>query len=618
MCGISFIYNPLISKEELVRRMNDSLTVLAHRGPDDQGIWYRDGAVLGHRRLSIIDLSASHQPMTDRSGRYVLSYNGEIYNYKVLRRQLQAYWKFKTHGDTEVLLAGLVHDGLSFVEKMEGMWAFVFWDSLKGQLLLSRDRMGKKPLYYRAGNSLFLCASELPALAELDDASWEEDLDATADFFRYGYYLPGTTAYREIMELLPGHSLQWAVGKETKQRPYWSLSSTHFTGTREQACEELRSILVESVRRRLVADVEVGAFLSGGVDSSLIVSILSKELGVCPKTFTIGFQEQAYDERRYARQVAELCGTDHYENILQEWDRARLTDLILDNIGQPFADSSLLPTSLVSEVAASHVKVALSGDGGDELFSGYQRYQARAILRWYTRLPRQLRKSIGKVIRLVPEPMAHHSHSLIKKAHLFQDIMERLEDETPYTAPLLYSRKTFNALFPDLAGRGHSPPSLPKECDIDDITRMMCADALVYLPQDILLKVDRASMASSLEARAPFLDRQVVELAFSLPRSWHRYGMVGKRMLRDSFIDFLPDAIWKRRKQGFGVPIHEWFRGKVGEELARLLREIASPVDPIVADRFLEQHRSKQRDHGYRLWSIYVYLVWKQQMTMFA
>jgi asparagine synthase (glutamine-hydrolysing) len=267
---------------------------------------------------------------------------------------------------------------------------------------------------------------------------------------------------------------------------------------------------------------------------------------------------------------------------------------------------------MVSAIAASRVKVALSGDGGDELFSGYQRYQARAILRWYTRLPESLRTGIAKVVRLLPEPMAHHSSSILKKAHLFQDIVDRLESETPYVAPVLYSSKNFNSLFPDLNGRGHQPPNLPDECNIDDIQRMMTADALVYLPQDILLKVDRASMAFSLETRAPFLDRKVVELAFSLPRSWHRFGVKGKRMLHDSFQDLLPDNVWKRRKQGFGVPIHKWFRQGLDDELKALLVAVDSPVNVKIVDGFIEQHRNKQRDHGYRLWSIYIYLLWKK------
>lgn len=612
MCGIAYLYDNSLIGEQLQRRMEGSLGQLVHRGPDAHGVWQESCAILGHRRLSIIDLSTSSQPMTDPQRRYVLSYNGEIYNYRELRQQLAGKWKFVTEGDTEVLLAGLIIYGVGFLDKMEGMWAFAFWDSREETLLLCRDRMGKKPLYYEEGRGRFLCASELSALSRLTDSSWQEDMDSTADFLRYGYYLPGTTAYKGVREVLPGHVLRWSPKKTALQEAYWTLSLDPYAGTRKDACRDLRQGLIRAVERRLVADVEVGAFLSGGVDSSLIVSILTKELGITPKTFTIGFQERSYDERKYAKQIADYCNTDHYVEVLESWDRQKLTDLILNNIGQPFADSSLLPTSLVSGVAAAHVKVALSGDGGDELFSGYQRYQARAILRWYTRLPKFFQNGIAKAIRLLPEPMAHHSKSLLKKAHLFQDIVDRIEFETPYVAPVLYTRDTFKTLFPDLSKRGHKAPGLPEECNLDDIQHMMFADALIYLPQDILLKVDRAAMSCSLETRAPFLDRDVVELAFSLPRNWHRFGIRGKRMLYDSFHDILPENIWKRRKQGFGVPIHNWFREGLEQELQELLVTVPSPIEAHAVRHLITQHKQKQRDHGYRLWAMYIYLMWKE------
>ncbi|WP_457576234.1 asparagine synthase (glutamine-hydrolyzing) [Desulfomarina sp.] len=615
MCGIAFVYNPDMNQAESFARMEKCLNRLRHRGPDDSGIWQKEDVCIGHRRLSIIDLSASRQPMADPSDRCILSYNGEIYNYQELRAELAGRWHFLTGGDTEVLLAGLILHGRDFIQRLEGMWAFSFWDSASRTLLLCRDRMGKKPLYYQISGRTCICGSELPSLARLATGPWREDLDSTADYLRYGYYLPGTTAYKDVYEVLPGHVLQWSPDKGTRQAPYWRLEPGRFSGSRDQAAKGIRECLVAAVEKRLVADVEVGAFLSGGIDSSLVVSILTRDLEVIPKTFTIGFQEKSYDESAYASQMAEFCGTDHYCQTLSGWDRNVLTDLILNHIGQPFADSSLLPTTLVSRVAADHVKVALSGDGGDELFSGYQRYLARSILRWYTRLPKPLRRGIGAAIRLLPEPVSHHSRSLLKKAHLFQDIIDRMEDETPYIAPLMYSGRLFGELVPDLAEKGHGLINLPEQCGPDDITRMMYADALVYLPQDILLKVDRASMACSLETRAPFLDRQVLELAFSMPRPWHRRGMRGKRMLRSSFSGYLPQNIWQRRKQGFGVPIHGWFRGEAGDELEHLLQSVDSPLVANKVLKLLQQHRSGQRDHGYRLWSIFVYLVWKSRRS---
>lgn len=613
MCGIALLFDDTITADEHRARMQAALTAMRHRGPDADGLWHGPGICVGHRRLSIIDQAGSKQPMISPDGRYVLSFNGEIYNYQELRPDLEDGWQFQTHGDTEVLLAGLIRFGTTFIDRMEGMWAFALWDDQEKRLLLCRDRMGKKPLYYQAEGGFLACASELPTLRQLvAPRPWAENLDASADFFRHGYYLPGTTAYQGVRELLPGHLLEWSPGKSCAERPFWSLHIRTFQGSKEDAAAELRMRLVRAVKRRMVADVEVGAFLSGGVDSSLVVSIMRTELGIRPKTFTIGFQERSYDEREFAGQIAERLGTDHHVRVLESWDRAQLTELILSNVGQPFADSSLLPTFMVSQLAASKVKVALSGDGGDELFSGYQRYQARAILRWYLHLPKALRSGVEKIIRAMPEPMAHHSRSLIKKAHLFQDIISRIEEETPYVAPVLYPKEQYSRLFPSLNGRGCTPPPIPATANADDIQRMMAADALIYLPQDILVKVDRASMGCSLEARAPFLDRDVVELAFSLPRCWHRSGLSGKKMLRLACGDLLPDNIWTRRKQGFGVPIHEWFRQDLGREFEELLvKDSGGPVNPTEALSLLRQHRQGQRDHGYRLWSLYIYLLWR-------
>ncbi len=614
MCGIVFMYRPDLSKSEMEHRGADALRSIRHRGPDERGLHCDPTSLVGHARLSIIDLSSSHQPMLDPSGRFVLSYNGEVYNFLELRKHLQGRWEFLTEGDTETVLAGLTALGSSFLDSMEGMWALALWDRRDRKLLLARDRMGKKPLYFREIRGGIACASELPALARLTrENDWEEDLDSTADYFRYGYYLPGTTAYRDVREVLPAHTLTWSPEEGVSSQRYWSLPVGSYQGTRGEARRQLRQKLRNSIERRLVSDVEVGAFLSGGVDSSLVVSLLAKELGIRPKTFTIGFSDPAFDESSFARQVAANCATDHYEDRLESWDSGQLEDLVLDHIGQPFADSSLLPTTLVSGLASKHVKVALSGDGGDELFSGYQRYQARAILSWYTRLPPPLRSSLERVIRAIPEPMAHHSRSLLKKAHLFTDTIGRLDSETPYVGPVMYSAAGFAALVPDLVGRGHKPPVLPSECRLDDIHQMMVSDALVYLPQDILAKVDRASMAHSIETRAPFLDRALVEFAFQLPRYWHRRGLSGKRMLKETFRDLLPGRIWNRRKQGFGVPVHRWFRKELGHELERLLVESQAPLSIIAVKRILEDHRNSRRDHGNRLWALYVYLLWRQR-----
>lgn len=613
MCGLVFVYNDDVDTAVLAGRVRAATRRISHRGPDGEGLEAGTSWAIGHRRLAIIDIEGSPQPMTDPGRRYWLVFNGEIYNYRELRQGLDRDWGFRTRGDTEVVLAGLVLRGLSFLREMEGMWALALWDSVECRLTLCRDRMGKKPLYYQAGQHAVACASELPALAEVAVGPWAEDIDSTADFLRYGFYLPGTTAYQDVKEVLPGRVLSWSPRTGCTESSYWQLRVGGYAGTRADAATTLRELLVSAVRRRLVADVEVGAFLSGGVDSSLVVGIMARELGVHPKTFTIGFDDRSYDEREFARLVSGQFGTTHFEAKLEHWDSAELTGLVLDHVGQPFGDSSLLPTAAVSRIAASKVKVVLSGDGGDELFSGYQRYLARTFLRWYTRLPVQVRAKGERLLSRLPEPMAHHSHSLLKKAHLFSDISARQRAETPYVAPVQYSLQQFRHLAPELSERGHSLPGIPQTTEEDDITRMMTADALVYLPQDILTKVDRATMAHSLEARAPFLDRQVVELAFSLPRAWHRERFEGKRMLRAAFPDLLPSVIWKRRKQGFAVPVHAWFRGEMGASLHSHLEQSGLPVQTQAVRDLLREHRSGRRDHGYRLWTLYTYLLWRER-----
>lgn len=615
MCGLAFLHDRRTSPDHAALHMERALAALHHRGPDDGHIEHTGGAVLGHRRLSIIDLAGSPQPMQDPSARYVLAYNGEIYNYAEVRHRLAPRWHFRTHGDTEVLLAGLILEGERFLEGLEGMWAFAFWDAREKTLLLGRDRMGKKPLFVQElPDGGLACASELPALRQLGDDPWHEDIDSTADYLRYGYTMPGRSAWREVREILPGHVGHWHPGGTLDQRAWWQLRVRRFDGNSSAAQQALRTAMTAAVRRRMVADVEVGAFLSGGVDSTLVCALVRQELGLPLKTFTIGFTEAAFDERRYARLAADSLDTDHYEEVLAGWDEPELERLLLNHVGQPFADASLLPTALVSRVAAQRVKVALSGDGGDELFSGYQRYQARNILRWYSRLPAGLRHLAERAVRALPEPTAHHSRSVLKKAHLFLDVVGRQQAETPYFAPLMFAPAQLHRLAPDLDGRGHPPPGIPESTAPDDIARMMFADALIYLPQDILVKVDRASMAHSLETRAPFLDREVVELAFSLPRTWHRRGTRGKRMLHESFADRLPASLWRRRKQGFGVPIHAWFRGGLGERLLALAHEdTGGPLHPAAVSMLIAEHRSGTRDHGYRLWALYAYLLWKRQ-----
>lgn len=606
MCGLIFLHDPAMETGTARNAAERALQALKHRGPDAQEIRTQGHATFAHARLAIVDLDASRQPMVSPDGRYTLVFNGEIYNHGELRRRLAANWIFRTRGDTEVLLAGLIHEGADFLARLSGMWAFAFWDHADRRLILSRDRMGEKPLYYTMRGNRCAVASELPALRCLSQRPWSTDGDALADYFRYGYCLPGYTQWQDVREVLPAHYLIWQPGLAPSERRYWQLPLPG-EGSRPPD-HSLRDTLTTAVAERLIADVEVGAFLSGGIDSSLMAALAQRQMDRPLKTYTIAFADPAYDESPHAAEVAACLRTAHHCARFPDWTEDRLETLLHRHIGQVFADASLLPTALVSQTAARDVKVALSGDGADELFGGYQRYQARLILRWYSRLPVCLRHLAETALRRLPEPGAHHSRSLLKKAHLFLDIVHRQVAETPYTAPLMFAPEDFARIFPDLVGRGHSPPGLADQTRLDDLEQMLRGDALVYLPQDILTKVDRASMAHGLETRAPFLDHRVVELAFSRPAKTHLGLGCGKRWLRTELRDLLPEQVWKRRKQGFGVPLHRWFRGELGQRLEQNLDGLSGlPFSIPAAHALLAEHRSGRRDHGYRLWMLHVY-----------
>ena len=615
MCGLAFLIAPGMDPAERATRLEKAVELLRHRGPDATNTLVGRHHSIGHTRLAIVDLAGGAQPAQDPTRRWTIAYNGEIYNFKALRESLRHHWSFTDSSDTEVLLAGLVVRGIDFVNSLDGMWSFVLHDAATGNVILSRDRFGKKPLYYRSVGSVFACASELAALAALlPDASWSEDPSGVSDYFRYGYPLPGMTCVSGVREVLPAHVVVRTADGKLESRRYWVPSTEPWKGTRERAISEIRERLAAAVSaRQLTADVEVGAFLSGGVDSTIVCALAQRSRSGRLRTFTAGFGERTYDERGYAARAAAALGTAHVDEVLSPDAAADLAKSLISRIGQPFGDPSLVPTALVARVAARHVKVVLTGDGGDEVFGGYARYAGRLLRQSYRRLPGPLRSLIERTVLLLPEPVAHHSGSWLKRAHLFVALAR--EKPRQYVAPPAIREDVLNRLVPDLCA-GHPLPELPWPADADELRHMLLMDWLVWLPQDILTKVDRATMQFSLEARCPFLDRDLVEFVIRLPWRWHFSRYRGKQLLHAAMRGIAPSFIWARRKQGFAAPVGHWMRGSLGDEL----RELASDSDTGVVNgpaliRLLTEHRQGGADHSQPLWLAYSYLSWRAQCS---
>lgn len=611
MCGIAFFRAPALSSGERRERMGTALQRLRHRGPDESGCFVGSDFVAGHTRLAIIDLDGGHQPMRDPTGRWTLVFNGEIYNYRELRKRLAGRWDFRDDSDTEVLLAGLITEGEGFVERLDGMWAFILHDAASGDLMLSRDRFGKKPLYYRRSGEKFACASELPALAVLiPEVAVTEDAAGIADYFRYGYALPGTTCVAGVKEVLPAHTLRLYADGAIVQRRYWAPSIEPWTGSFGEAAEQVRELLTQSVRRRqLASDVEVGAFLSGGVDSTTVCALAQESGFGRLRTFTAGFSEPTYDERAPAARAAAELGTLHTAEEITTDMAATLATELPRRMGQPFGDSSLVPSALVASVAARHVKVILTGDGADEIFGGYARYTGRLLRQRYRRLPAGLRSIVERGVLATPEPYAHHSGSLLKRAHLFVQLAR--EDRDTYIGPPAIRKGTLAQLVPGL-GAGNSMPDMPWPNDPEELRHMLLMDCMVYLPQDILQKVDRATMMHSLEARSPFLDKALFEFAIRVPWQWHFSRLRGKRLLQAAMRGRVPDFIWDRRKQGFASPVSHWLRNWLGDDLLAMTDSgDTGVVDAAGLRALLREHRSGRADHAQPLWLAYAYLRWR-------
>jgi asparagine synthase (glutamine-hydrolysing) len=604
---------------------------LLHRGPDDDGTYRDSHAALGFRRLAIVDLPGGHQPLSNEDGTVWVAFNGEIYNFPSLRRRLEARGHtLRSSGDTEVLVHLYEDEGPDLFPLLRGMFALAIWDSRKRTLVLGRDRLGQKPLLYRVEPGRITFASELKALLALNDTRRVLNPLALDRYLTYGYIGHPATILDGVHKLPPAHRAVWHEGRLSLER-YWEPDwNREVHRPLDEDVEELRATLADAVREQMVADVPLGAFLSGGIDSTIIVGLMRRASNQPVKTFAIGFADPAFDETAYAEQAARHLGTEHQTFVVQPqaWETI---PALARQFDEPFADSSALPTWHVAQQTRRHVTVALTGDAGDELFGGYDRYRALALGLLFDRLPHRARQWLGgPVARSLP--VSPRAKTRLRAVHRLlegfaQPFAARylrwvvLWDEPTRTG--LYSAEFLEHLA--ASGAAHADEADPAILleralavahDRDAVTRAMIADLLTYLPGDLLVKVDMASMAHSLECRGPFLDHRVVDLALALPlnRKLRLRPGRSKVVLKQAFADLLPREIRHRPKMGFGVPIDRWFRGELKDELRGVL------LDPVSVGRglfrpeavagLLDDHIAGRRDHAYRLWALMMLELW--------
>lgn len=608
-----------------LQRMNDQLV---HRGPDGEGSFWSEDVGLAMRRLAIIDLSTGDQPIFNEDRSVSVVYNGEIYNFLDLRSELESRGhRFETQSDTEVIVHAYEEYGVDCIERLWGMFSIALWDSRKKLLLLARDRLGKKPLVYyvdpNGGGLAF--ASEMQALLAHPNVPRRVDPRAIDDYLTYLYVPAPRSAYRDVEKLPAGHRLVWQHGRITVE-PYWQVRfGDKATLTEAEALEQFGALLRDAVRRRLIADVPLGAFLSGGMDSSSVVAEIAELSSTPVKTFSIGFGERDFDELRYARQVAERFGTDHHELVVEPHALEVLPTLVR-HYGEPYGDSSAIPQYYVAKLTRQHVTVALNGDGGDELLAGYERHWAARVAARYDTIPRFVRHGlIRPLIPLLPEPrqrraFLRRAKRFMAAAHLpvFDRYLQWVGAFTPVQKRSLYTPEFLAELADNDSGRWLREALAP-EPHLDPVDAVVRADTLMYLPQDLLVKVDIATMANSLEARSPFLDHRLVEFCAALPSSMKLRGRTSKWLLRRLMQDRLPPEILTRPKMGFGVPVGEWLRG----ELRPLLEDTLFSPSALQRGYFkraairdlVDEHLSRRADRTSHIWGLLMLELWLSMET---
>lgn len=628
MCGIAGLakFNGQEVFEQELAPMNDALS---HRGPDEQGIKIVGNAGLAHRRLSIIDLESGAQPMCNEDGSIWISFNGEIYNFREIRKFLISKGHvFKTNSDTEAIIHLYEEIGEECPTKLNGMFAFAILDTRKKKIFLARDRLGQKPLFYFCDSAKFAFASELQSLLKLDDIPKDIDMQAFHDYLSLQYVPCPKTIYHSIFKLPPGHTITIDIqsGKKTL-RQYWKCNYGDKKNISfDTAREELRALVEDSVRLRMISDVPLGAFLSGGLDSSIICGIMSKLSKEPIKTFTIGFDEAIYDEREAAKIVSAKFATDHRERVVDAKDFDVLQKLVR-HYGEPYSDSSMLPTYLLSKFARENVKVALSGDGADEIFTGYYRYLVMKYANFADLIPLPLRKSVSNtMLSLIKKGVSERTFAgKIRRilcavsespSHRYFGIINRFSEEMKRA---VYGSKMLGLEFSDTEVWLKSIFNTTSSPDM--IEKIAETDLNSYLPNDILVKVDIASMACSLEVRNPFLDYRIAEFAASLPPEFKLHGRTRKRILREAFKDILPQETLSRQKLGFGVPLFRWFR----EDWANLISERLLDgkaagegyLDRLQMEKLISEHITCKADHSYIIWSLLIFELWIENQAAF-
>jgi len=644
MCGIcgEISFNNKGVKAETIQRM---CRVLEHRGPDDEGMVFISGnqhvelrnpleltpiencfeIAMGHRRLSIIDLSAAgHQPMCNEDGRIWIVFNGEIYNFQEIRTELAEKGHFfKSKSDTEVILHAYEEWGVECLSHLRGMFAFAIWDSNLQRLFMARDRLGKKPLVYFSQNGRFAFASEIKALLQIPDVERKVNDIAIHHYLTYQYVPSPDTIFEGIKKLPPAHYLLYDRDGSIKVERYWKLNFNENCQTYSDIKEledRIRTELEESVKLRLISDVPLGAFLSGGVDSSLVVGIMAKMSRKPVKTFSIGFEEKEFDELSYARLVSKHFATEHHEFIVKP-NAIEILPKLVWHYNEPFADSSAIPTYYVAKMTKDYVKVVLTGDAGDENFAGYPRYLRSKLLIFFLKMPKRLRRDFfPSFLRMIAQfhwrektfnRLAAYVESI--SSNQVRNYAEQVTICNAKSKEDLYSYD-FNEV---MKGTDSVEYLLTKfhEVRINDlIDQLLYLDINTYLPEDLLVKMDIATMANSLEARVPFLDHQLMEFVATIPSSLKLRGTVAKYILKKAFKEFLPEAIFKRKKMGFGVPVSRWFRNELKDYVYAIL------LDPRTlnrgyfkregVERLLNEHVTSRYDHSAKIWALLFLEIW--------